>query len=153
MVRPQGFFVNDSVGFIGAGQLGEPMIDRLLGAGHNVHVYARRADVRDRVKSLGASLAGSVSEVAATSGGKHEDSPVDHMHVGYLKQLLGFIGITDVEVVRASGLAMGDTVRAQGIFTGVFQAVGGDQNHRQGAPDRAERRSGDRHLHGPRRAD
>jgi choline dehydrogenase len=40
--------MSDVVGFIGAGQLGEPMVARLLGAGHDVRVYARRADVRDR---------------------------------------------------------------------------------------------------------
>ncbi len=55
------------VGFIGAGQLGEPMVARLLGAGHDVRVYARRADVRDRVKNLGASLVDSVLDAAAAS--------------------------------------------------------------------------------------
>jgi 3-hydroxyisobutyrate dehydrogenase-like beta-hydroxyacid dehydrogenase len=59
--------MSDVVGFIGAGQLGEPMVARLLGAGHDVRVYARRADVRDRVENLGASLANSVSDAAAAS--------------------------------------------------------------------------------------
>jgi FMN-dependent NADH-azoreductase len=40
---------------------------------------------------------------------------VDTMHVGYLKQVLNFIGITDIEVVRASGLAIGAEVRAHSI--------------------------------------
>ncbi|MDT5208151.1 MAG: hypothetical protein QOF67_566, partial [Mycobacterium sp.] len=44
----------DVVGFIGAGQLGEPMVARLLGAGQDVLVYARRDDVRDRLRNLGA---------------------------------------------------------------------------------------------------
>lgn len=44
--------------------------------------------------------------IVATSGGNYADTAVDQMHVGYLKQLLNFIGITDIEVVRASGLAM-----------------------------------------------
>ncbi|MDT5008620.1 MAG: hypothetical protein QOH57_237 [Mycobacterium sp.] len=57
----------DAVGFIGAGQLGEPMVARLLDQGHDVLVYARRDDVRDRVRNLGASLAGSVLDVAAAS--------------------------------------------------------------------------------------
>lgn len=60
-------------------------------------------------------LTGKRAIVVATSGGNHTDTPVDQMHVGYLKQLLAFIGITDVEVVRAPGLAMGDTVRAHSI--------------------------------------
>jgi 3-hydroxyisobutyrate dehydrogenase-like beta-hydroxyacid dehydrogenase len=59
--------MSDVIGFIGAGQLGEPMVTRLLGAGHDVLVYARRADVRDRLQNLGAEIADSVSEVAAAS--------------------------------------------------------------------------------------
>lgn len=53
--------------------------------------------------------------VVATSGGSYAESPVDHAHVGYVKQLLGFMGITDVKVVRVPGLAMGDAVRAHSI--------------------------------------
>ncbi len=37
------------------------------------------------------------------------------MHVGYLKQVLIFIGITDIEVVRAHGLAIGPDVRAHAL--------------------------------------
>lgn len=53
--------------------------------------------------------------VVATSGGMYADSPMDGAYVGYLKVLLGFLGITDVEVVRAEGLAMGDQVRAHAL--------------------------------------
>jgi FMN-dependent NADH-azoreductase len=60
-------------------------------------------------------LRGKRAIVVATSGGVHGDSPVDTMHVGYLKTLLGFVGITDVEVVRAEGLGMGPEVRAQAM--------------------------------------
>ena len=42
-------------------------------------------------------------------------SPVDQMHVGYVKQVLNFIGITDIEVVRAPGLVIGAEVRAHSI--------------------------------------
>ncbi len=59
--------MTDVVGFIGAGQLGEPMVARLLDAGREVLVYARRDDVRGRVKNLGAELVDSVSAVAAGS--------------------------------------------------------------------------------------
>jgi 3-hydroxyisobutyrate dehydrogenase-like beta-hydroxyacid dehydrogenase len=55
------------VGFIGAGQLGEPMVLRLLGAGHDVLVHARRGDVRDRLRSRGASLADTVVDLARQS--------------------------------------------------------------------------------------
>lgn len=47
------------IGFVGAGHLGEPMVERLLGAGHEVRVYARRAEVRERLSAAGAELAGS----------------------------------------------------------------------------------------------
>ncbi|HEX7812975.1 MAG TPA: NAD(P)H-dependent oxidoreductase [Burkholderiales bacterium] len=58
---------------------------------------------------------GKKAVIIATSGGAYADSPVDAMHVGYLKQLLGFLGITDVEVVRAAGLAIGPEVRAHAL--------------------------------------
>lgn len=53
--------------------------------------------------------------IVATSGGAYTDSPVDTMHVGYLKQILNFIGITDIHVIRAQGLAIGPGVRAQAL--------------------------------------
>jgi FMN-dependent NADH-azoreductase len=53
--------------------------------------------------------------IVATSGGAYTDSPVDTMHVGYLKQVLNFIGITDIHVIRAQGLAIGPDVRAQAL--------------------------------------
>jgi 3-hydroxyisobutyrate dehydrogenase-like beta-hydroxyacid dehydrogenase len=57
--------MSDVIGFLGAGQLGEPMVKRLLNAGHQVLVYARRAEVRDRLKNQGAALADSVAELSA----------------------------------------------------------------------------------------
>ncbi|MDT5137190.1 MAG: hypothetical protein QOD58_1452 [Mycobacterium sp.] len=59
--------MSDVVGFIGAGQLGEPMVRRLLGARHEVLVYARRDDVRARLAKTGASLADSVPDLAGAS--------------------------------------------------------------------------------------
>jgi 3-hydroxyisobutyrate dehydrogenase-like beta-hydroxyacid dehydrogenase len=55
------------IGFLGAGQLGEPMVRRLLGAGHDVHVFARRDDVRSRLAEAGAVPADSVAALAADS--------------------------------------------------------------------------------------
>lgn len=60
-------------------------------------------------------VTGKKAVIVATSGGSYADSPVDTMHVGYLKQLLNFIGITDIEVVRAPGLAVGAEVRAHSL--------------------------------------
>jgi 3-hydroxyisobutyrate dehydrogenase-like beta-hydroxyacid dehydrogenase len=59
--------VPNTVGFLGAGQLGEPMVDRLLGAGHDVVVYARRAEVRRRLEAKGAAMADSVAHLARGS--------------------------------------------------------------------------------------
>jgi len=59
--------VNNVVGFIGAGQLGEPMVLRLLDAGVPVTLYARRPEVRDRLASRGARLAATVAELASGS--------------------------------------------------------------------------------------
>jgi 3-hydroxyisobutyrate dehydrogenase-like beta-hydroxyacid dehydrogenase len=56
-----------TIGFIGAGRLGEPMVRRLLGAGHDVVVYARRNDVRSRVRDEGASLSDAVADLAECS--------------------------------------------------------------------------------------
>ena len=56
-----------TIGFIGAGQLGEPMVSRLLAAGHDVLVYARRPEVCDRVASQGAALADSAADLAGRS--------------------------------------------------------------------------------------
>jgi 3-hydroxyisobutyrate dehydrogenase-like beta-hydroxyacid dehydrogenase len=55
------------IGFIGAGQLGGPMVSRLLAAGHDVLVYARRPEVRDSVASQGAALTGSTADLARRS--------------------------------------------------------------------------------------
>jgi 3-hydroxyisobutyrate dehydrogenase-like beta-hydroxyacid dehydrogenase len=59
--------VPKTVGFLGAGQLGAPMVERLLGAGHDVLVYARHEEIRGRLAAKGAVLADSVADLAAGS--------------------------------------------------------------------------------------
>jgi 3-hydroxyisobutyrate dehydrogenase-like beta-hydroxyacid dehydrogenase len=59
--------LTSTVGFLGAGQLGEPMVERLLGAGHDVVVCARREEVRRRLQAKGATIAGSVADLARDS--------------------------------------------------------------------------------------
>ncbi|WP_394835257.1 NAD(P)H-dependent oxidoreductase [Pendulispora rubella] len=44
--------------------------------------------------------------VVATRGGVYEGSPVVQMHEGHLDTVLRFVGIRDIEFVRAEGLAM-----------------------------------------------
>ncbi|MBH0775489.1 NAD(P)-dependent oxidoreductase [Nocardia bovistercoris] len=55
------------VGFVGAGQMGEPMVLRLVGAGYRTVVFARRAEVRDRLRDAGAEVVDSAAEAAAAS--------------------------------------------------------------------------------------
>ncbi|OBH62014.1 6-phosphogluconate dehydrogenase [Mycobacterium intracellulare] len=59
--------MTNTVGFLGAGQLGEPMVQRLLGAGHDVLVYARREEARQRLEAKGAAIADSVAGLARGS--------------------------------------------------------------------------------------
>jgi 3-hydroxyisobutyrate dehydrogenase-like beta-hydroxyacid dehydrogenase len=59
--------MTSTVGFIGAGQLGVPMVERLLGAGHDVLVYARREEVCRRLEAQGAAMAASVADLARGS--------------------------------------------------------------------------------------
>jgi len=56
--------------------------------------------------------------IASTRGGAYAGSPAaagfDHQE-SYLKIIMGFFGITDVQIVRAEGMAMGDAAKAQGL--------------------------------------
>jgi FMN-dependent NADH-azoreductase len=58
-------------------------------------------------------LAGGKTVIIASSrGGAHAANPVmDHQET-YLKTIFGFLGVTDIRIVRAEGLAMGDEARA-----------------------------------------
>ena len=56
--------------------------------------------------------------VASTRGGVYSTSPqgqaMEHQE-SYLQTVLGFFGITDVEFVRAEGVAMGNDAKAQAL--------------------------------------
>jgi FMN-dependent NADH-azoreductase len=56
--------------------------------------------------------------VASTRGGVYSTNPalagLDHQE-SYLKTVFGFFGITDVQFVRAEGVAMGDAAKAQAL--------------------------------------
>jgi 3-hydroxyisobutyrate dehydrogenase len=52
------------VGFVGAGQMGAPMVDRLIAAGTPVTVYARRPEVRERFERAGAPAVATLAEAA-----------------------------------------------------------------------------------------
>ncbi|MFC6296708.1 FMN-dependent NADH-azoreductase [Pseudomonas sp. CCM 7893] len=53
--------------------------------------------------------------VVSTSGGLHAGQATGVAHEDYLKVLLGFLGITDIEFVRAHGLAYGDEFRSKAM--------------------------------------
>ena len=53
------------VGFIGAGRMGAPMVDRLAAAGHDVTVFVRRPEGRARFEGQGLRCAATLPEVAA----------------------------------------------------------------------------------------
>lgn len=53
--------------------------------------------------------------LVSTAGGLHAGQPTSVGHEDFLKVFLGFIGITDLEVVRAHGLAYGPEHRTQAI--------------------------------------
>ncbi|MBT2372925.1 FMN-dependent NADH-azoreductase [Pseudomonas fluorescens] len=53
--------------------------------------------------------------VVSTSGGLHAGQATGVAHEDYLKVLLGFLGITDIEFVRAHGLAYGEELRSKAM--------------------------------------
>ncbi|KZN19851.1 MULTISPECIES: FMN-dependent NADH-azoreductase [Pseudomonas] len=53
--------------------------------------------------------------IVSTSGGLHAGQATGVAHEDYLKVLFGFLGITDIEFVRAHGLAYGDEVRTKAM--------------------------------------
>ncbi|MHC8371939.1 FMN-dependent NADH-azoreductase [Pseudomonas sp. MDT1-85] len=53
--------------------------------------------------------------IVSTSGGLHVGQATGVAHEDYLKVLFAFIGITDIEFVRAHGLAYGDEVRTKAM--------------------------------------
>jgi FMN-dependent NADH-azoreductase len=56
--------------------------------------------------------------IASSRGGVYSSNPalagLDHQE-SYLRTVLGFFGITDVQVVRAEGVAMGEAAKAQAL--------------------------------------
>ncbi|HGZ7313650.1 FMN-dependent NADH-azoreductase [Vibrio parahaemolyticus] len=59
-------------------------------------------------------IEGKKAIVVTTRGGIHKDSPTDNV-TPYLRTVLGFVGITDVEFVYAEALNMGEDAASKGI--------------------------------------
>ncbi|HMB43542.1 MAG TPA: NAD(P)H-dependent oxidoreductase [Luteimonas sp.] len=80
-------------------------IDRLAVAGKTFHYTANGPE----------GLAGGKKVIlASTRGGFHQQSGGDFQEP-YLRYLFGFFGITDVEIVRAEGLAVSPGQRSEGM--------------------------------------
>ncbi len=59
-------------------------------------------------------IEGKKAIIVTTRGGIHKDSPTDNV-TPYLRTVLGFVGITDVEFVYAEALNMGEDAASKGI--------------------------------------
>lgn len=80
-------------------------IDRLAVAGKTFHYTANGPE----------GLAGGKKVIlASTRGGFHQQSGADFQEP-YLRFVFGFFGITDVEIVRAEGLAVSPAQRTEGM--------------------------------------
>ncbi|WP_296218751.1 FMN-dependent NADH-azoreductase [Pseudomonas sp. UBA2684] len=53
--------------------------------------------------------------IVSTAGGIHSGQPSGAAHEDYLKLVLAFVGISDIQVVRAEGLAYGEEPRAAAL--------------------------------------
>lgn len=62
--------------------------------------------------------------IVSTAGGIHSGQVTGQAHEDYLKLVLNFLGVTDIEIVRAEGLAYGEEPRANAI-SGARAQIGG----------------------------
>jgi len=81
-------------------------IDRIAQAGRTFRYTANGPE----------GLAGGKTVIIASSrGGAYGDtSPADHQE-SYLKTVFGFFGVTDLRIVRAEGVAMGEAAKSQAL--------------------------------------
>lgn len=61
--------------------------------------------------------------IASSRGGLYADDAEQDNQERHLRALLGFIGLNDVTVVRADGLALGEAPRAEGLARGEAQVA------------------------------
>ncbi len=62
--------------------------------------------------------------IVSTAGGLHAGQPSGQAHEEFLLRIMDFVGITDVEIVRAQGLAYGEAPR-NAALDDARQAIGG----------------------------
>jgi len=78
--------------------------------------HVARAGVTFRYTAAGPEglLTGKRAVLVTTRGGRHRGAPQDHV-VPYVTTMLAFIGITELEIVYAEGLAIGEQERQQSL--------------------------------------
>lgn len=78
--------------------------------------HVARAGVTFRYTAAGPEglLKGKTAYVIATRGGRYNGSPVDH-ETPFVRQFLGFLGITDVNFVFAEGLAISEGSKVESL--------------------------------------
>ncbi|MFE6820902.1 NAD(P)-dependent oxidoreductase [Streptomyces sp. NPDC057690] len=108
------------VGFVGAGRIGLPMVSRLVGAGHRVHVCDRSGGARTALERAGASSSPDPAEAARGAEAVvvcvHTDAQVRELGAG----LLDAMPATSVLIVHTTGSPattghLSDRARSRGI--------------------------------------
>lgn len=78
--------------------------------------HVARAGVTFKYTEKGAVglLTGKKVYLVLATGGQHQEGVTDYMRP-YLRTILGFLGLTDIEIIIADGLNMGEEPRAKGL--------------------------------------
>ena len=107
----------DVIGFIGLGNMGTPMTEQLLQAGHTVRAFDVSQAALERARTIGATVAGSIAEVAQGASVIVTMLPAGaHVRAAYLEEgglvetaakgtLLIESSTIDVDTSRAVGAA------------------------------------------------
>jgi FMN-dependent NADH-azoreductase len=78
------------------------------------HVARAGATFRYTASGPEGLLRGKRAILVTTRGGRHQGRPEDHV-VPYVRTMLAFMGITELEVVYAEGLAIGERERTESL--------------------------------------
>jgi 3-hydroxyisobutyrate dehydrogenase-like beta-hydroxyacid dehydrogenase len=114
-----------TIGFVGAGHIGEPMVARLLAAGHRVRLYARRPEVRERLS--GAEFVGQVRDIG-TADVVVSCLYSDAQMLEVLPEVVAAMGRHTVLVSHTTGSpetldCLGDAAIVDAAFSGTAEAV------------------------------
>jgi len=136
------------IGFIGTGQIGEPMVERLLQAGRRVSVFARSPEVRDRLTAAGAAVVDtpdSLSDVDVLAACLFDDDQIREVCVPVVERLRpGAVFVSHTTGSPKFIRRLGDSAATRGVgvvdasFSGTAESIrrggftvmlGGDSDH------------------------